>query len=261
VTGASGKRRLVFDAQGQAVSDITLTLKFAQALWVYEHVVADPSERGGLGGATRVRPHLNTLRDSRLYGASQDLLARALVQAAGALATGGTSVLTSAPGLSMRLVRSNLANLYQVRLEEAGFGLEESLRHYERVQGLTRGLTPQAIDVAKAVSAFDPYARAYTYELGYGALLAVLLPKSNRDLVVNAVNSVTSEVLAVLAPATDDLATWDDIYKVSRAIREALAPVAGMPQQAAVHAAGIRMIQAAKDLIKASGSGAAAGCP
>jgi hypothetical protein len=258
-TGGSD-RGVFVDKTGRVVTDPVLVLKLARAVWVYDHVVADPTERGGKGGELTVRALLDASRSMNLYLTSQDLLARVFVRSVAAVVTNGASLTGSAGGLTWRVLRSNLANLHKFRVIESETALKDAQLAYQRLQGLTRRMSPETIDVDRAQPAFDLYSRAYVLEVGYGPLLSALLPKSGRELVVKAVNSAGQELLATVAPYSDAVLTWQDINRARAQIEELTATIPQMRTHMDALAGAVRYLKASKDAIAKIALEAGMGC-
>jgi hypothetical protein len=259
VTG-TGAHKVFFDPKGQPVTDPVLGTKLARAVWVYDHIVADPTERSGNGGELRLRALLNASHSMALYLTSQDLMARVFVRAVAAVVTDGASLAGTAGGLTKGLLRSNLANLHRLRMAESEIGLQDALSGYKRLQWATRRMSPDTINVIRALNAFDIYARAYVFEVGYGPLLSALLPKTGRELVVKAVNSAGGELLATIAPGSDEVLTWAEVNRTRVLIEEATATIPGMRAQAQALAGAIRYIVAAKAAVEQQANEAVRAC-
>jgi hypothetical protein len=185
---------LFFDEKGTQITDASLLTPLAGAVWTHDNIIASGDARGG---SIRVSGILGTSKALSNYTTVQDLIAKSMVEAVEAGVTGGSSLAADATGMTIGILKSQLAN-YPMKVfnDTAQHGLEKSLAAYKQLEAIP--LPPQdatALNAADLARIKDLYLQARTLELPYGALAAKLMPTTGGELADQALKSALSEVL------------------------------------------------------------------
>ena len=222
VTGPAGPNQmhLFFDQKGTLVTDTGLLQQLAPAAWTRENVVVVPDARNG---SSRLSSILGTSRALQGYSAVQDALARVMVEAVEAGATGGASLSKAFPNLTVSMLKSQLQNAPKTLLTLAAQrGLEMSADAYKQMDAVP--LPPAdatALSATDLARVKDLYFQAHSLELPYVALAAKLMPKTTTDLTDQALKSAFSELIAgpVFSGASPtDKLTLDSVLKLMTSV-------------------------------------------
>jgi hypothetical protein len=195
-TGPTGPNQIsiFFDEKGAQVVDSNLLQQLATAAWTRENVVVSSDARNG---SRRVSGILGTSKALQGYSTVQDALARAMVEAVEAGATGGVSLSKAVPNLTFGILKQQVMNSPKTLLTLAAQrGLENSLLAYTQMEAVP--LPPAdatALNAADLARIKDLYLQARSLELPFEALASKLMPTSASDLTEQALKSAFSELV------------------------------------------------------------------
>jgi len=235
-----------------------LARDLAKAAWAYENVIKSPSS---LQGKSNVSMYLNTYKGIRRWEITQDILARAFVEATVAGITGGASLGKTIPGLTWGVVRDQFVfNLEFYLGLTARRGLERALAHYQQIEKLSSRSSGSKIDVKIAGQIYDLYQEAHTLELAFGRLLVSLMPKTGLDLVKRALDSVRNQLLQGL-PIKNDPLTVGDAFNLLHLIAQEMNAYPPLREFSEKWSLSKRLVRANAQTISSWSDQAIKGCP
>ena len=192
VTGST-KQLYFLNESGSQVTDASLLSQLASVVWTHDNILPDARYASG-----HVSDILSTSKAIQHYTASQDLIARAMVEAMEGAATDGASLAKVPVNLTIGFVKSQITNAPRnILTDTAQAGLNQSLNLYKQMESVP--LPPadatvlNASDMSKILTL---YTQAHTLDLPYSALAAKLMPQHTQDLTDAALKSIISELTA-----------------------------------------------------------------
>jgi hypothetical protein len=181
-----------FDLGRTQVTDPALLAQLADAVWTHDNVIASSDARTG---STRVADILGTSKALQNYTTTQDILARAMVEAVEAGLTDGTSLSTAVQHVTVGVLKTQIKSLPKTLLTHtAQIGLAQSEADYKQLEA---DLPPTGATVFNATSLAQIhtlYVQARSLELAYSVLAAKLMPTTGKELSEQALKSALSEL-------------------------------------------------------------------
>jgi len=201
----ANRKLFFFDLGRTQVSDPALLAQLSDAVWTHDNVISSSDARTG---STRVSDILGTSKALQTYTATQDILARAMVEAVEAGLTDGATLSTAVQHVTLGTVKTQIKSLPKTLLTHtAQIGLAESETDYKQLEA---DLPPTGATVFNATSLAQIhtlYVKARSLELAYSVLAAKLMPTSGKELTEQALKSALSELTVGPASTTSPTAT------------------------------------------------------
>jgi hypothetical protein len=222
-TSSADQVHVFFDDKGSPVTDLSLLHPLALAAWARENIVASSAARSEISGKqATLQGMISTSQALQTYEAVQDVIARAMAEAAETAVTGGTSLTAVVPKLTGGILRSQLMNAPKTLFARAAqAGLQRSLDIYDKQ---LRPILPPADSVALDANNLAQvklfYTQAQLLDLPNEALAAALMPGSATELTNQALQSVVSQLIPNL-PSLNEAVTLKGLWDLQKSLAQA----------------------------------------
>jgi len=187
------------DGTGAVVRDAGLLQQLTLSSWTKERIVDryNPSS-----GSRQVRTFLAVSSNLAGWEDTTDALARATVESIRAVATGGTSLSTTAQNLTLGVVKNQLTNPKIALAHWARAGLDQSLADYTQMESLlpAAGTTTFKLSDLKKIESL--YTQANTLALVNEALAAAIAPTTWQAEFANYLSSAVDELKPTVPAST-----------------------------------------------------------